>query len=421
MKKNYYIPALILASGIFASCSSELTEDIIPETNIEVSTIIATRSFPEDDGAKKLTGQPAQKFWSLLQGADTTMATTFALYSLSSGQLEEIKEFTDELVANRTTEVQKYRAIYNWVTANVKYADGQSNEPYDVFINKKCVCQGFANLLNVMLRTQGIHVVNVNGWLNYNGFYGHAWNYVKTGDKWWMSDPTNKIEKTASELSQYQDMFLPLSADGNIIENDLYAFNYEGEKLNLNTVKSADNAFVVPFSVTLNNGEKYQISAFSPTQPLPENITEVYIGKNIESLGHDNLYGLREYGPNVEAAFVDPKNIYLESHCGIVYQTESFEPMYIPTGMRRVELKPCEIINKNFVYNHANVEELYIADGTKLVENWAVENCPNLKVAYLPMDAEYNDDPSTGSFDGVHPDFQVIRRDPTGIKDVIAD
>ena len=417
MKKKHYYLAVALATGILASCSNEITEEIIPSTNTEASAIASTRSVPEDDGAKKLTGQPAEKFWKLLQGADTTMATTYALYSITPYQLEEIKEFTDELVTGRTTEAQKYRKIYDWVRTTVKYSDGASHEPYDVFTNKRCVCQGYANLLNVMLRTQGIHVLNVNGWLYYNGYYGHAWNYVRTNGTWRMSDPTNSIEHIATKLSDYKDMFMPLSADGNIIENDLYAFNYEGEELNLNTVKSAENAFVVPFSVTLNNGEKYQVSAFNPTQPLPENITEIYIGKNIKSLGHNNLIGLRKHGPNVEAIFVDPDNPDLQSHCGIVYNRRSPEPMFIPTGMRRVELMSCETIYKNFVYDHPNVEELYVAEGTKKLESWAVENCPNLKVAYLPMDTEYDAD----AFAGVHPDFQVIRHDPTGIKDIIAD
>lgn len=418
MKKNYYIPALILASGIFASCSSELTEDIIPETNIEVSEDFMTRAFPKDDGATELQGMPADKLWRLLQGADSTFATTYSVYELSNFQLSEIQEFTDELVAGRTTEAQKYRAIYDWVRKNVKYAEGQiSNEPYDVFINKKAVCQGYANLLNVMLRTQGIHVINSNGYLNSGAFMGHAWNYVKYGGKWRLSDPTNSIEKLASETSTYNQQFLPMSADGNIVENDFIGCNYVNESFNLNVVKMADNAFVVPYSMTLNNGDKVKITSFCPTQDMPENVTEIYIGKNIISLGRDNTIGLRDFGKNIEAAYVDPENKKLSSYCGVVYDNDMSEPLYIPTGMTRMVLKPFETVGKNYVYNHPNIEELHILEGTKKLENWAVEKCPNLKVAYIPLDTELDEN----AFVDVHPDFQIIRQDQTGIKDVIAD
>lgn len=418
MKKNYYIPALILASGIFASCSNELTEDIVPETNIEVSDDFMTRAFPKDDGATELQGMPADKLWRLLQGADSTFATTYSVYELSNFQLSEIQEFTDELVAGRTTEAQKYRAIYDWVRKNVKYAEGQiSNEPYDVFINKKAVCQGYANLLNVMLRTQGIHVINSNGYLNSGAFMGHAWNYVKYGGKWRLSDPTNSIEYTASETSKYNQQFLPMSADGNIVENDFIGCNYVNESFNLNVVKMADNAFVVPYSMTLNNGDKVKITSFCPTQDMPENVTEIYIGKNIISLGRDNTIGLRDFGKNIEAAYVDPENKKLSSYCGVVYDNDMSEPLYIPTGMTRMVLKPFETVGKNYVYNHPNIEELHILEGTKKLENWAVEKCPNLKVAYIPLDTELDEN----AFVDVHPDFQIIRQDQTGIKDVIAD
>lgn len=418
MKKNYYIPALILASGIFASCSNELTEDIVPETNIEVSDDFMTRAFPEDDGATELQGQPADKLWRLLQGADSTFATTYSIYELSNFQLSEIQEFTDGLVAGRTTEAQKYRAIYDWVRKNVKYAEGQiSNEPYDVFINKKAVCQGYANLLNVMLRTQGIHVINSNGYLISGAFMGHAWNYVKYGGKWRLSDPTNSIEYTASETSKYNQQFLPMSADGNIIENDFIGCNYVNESFNLNVVKMADNAFVVPYSMTLNNGDKVKITSFCPTQDMPENVTEIYIGKNIISLGRDNTIGLRDFGKNIEAAYVDPENEKLSSYCGVVYHCDMSEPLYIPTAMTRMVLKPYETVGKNFVYNHPNLEELHFLEGTKKLEAWAVENCPNLKVAYVPLDTELDEK----AFVGTHPEFQIVYQDQTGIKDVIAD
>lgn len=419
MKKIYNFLCLALIGGMIASCSNDInnTADIIPE---EVPSVSETRAFPEDDGAQTLTGlQPAEKLLKILKGADDQFSRRMANYGEPNRvQYNEIKTLADSLVKGAANDGIKYRRIFNWITENINYGNA-SNEPYDVYIYKKAICQGYANLLNLMLYTQGIPVINSNGYLNSNGFYGHAWNYVYLVNSWWLSDPTNSLDYKADLLSEYQDMFIPMSADGNFLENDVYAYNYTNENLNLNTVKVAEDAFVVPFSVTLNNGEKYQINSFNPTTNLPENVTEVYIGKNIISLGADGTYGLRNHAPNVEAAHVDPANKYLESYEGVVYQAYNDEPLYIPTAMKVLYLKPTAngIVGKNFVYNHPNVEELYIPEGTKSLENWAVENCPNLKVAYLPLDTEYTNE----SFVKVHANFQVVRMDMTGIKDAIAD
>ena len=183
MKKLYYILSLALTTGFFASCSNDIngTGELLPNDPTELPSTNLTRAFPEDDGAKALSGQPAEKLYNILIGSDSAFSARMGNYMpVSNFQYEEIKEFTDELVTGRDTDAKKYRAIYNWVRQNVKYANGEiSNEPYDVFINKQAVCQGYANLLNLMLHTQGIPVINSNGYMNNNGsFFGHAWNYV---------------------------------------------------------------------------------------------------------------------------------------------------------------------------------------------------------------------------------------------------
>ena len=422
MKKTYYILSLALATGLLAGCSNDIngTGDIIPNEPTEQPATELTRGFAEDDGAKSLPGMPAEKLLHILQGADSAFFHRMGNFKVpTEEQLQEIKAFTDELVKDATTDARVYRLIYNYVRQNVKYADGYvSNEPYDVFKNKKAVCQGYANLLNVMLHTQGIPVINSNGWLNSgSSFMGHAWNYAYYSGAWRLSDPTNSIEYKAEELSKYQQQFYPVSADGNFLETELYSYNYDKEKLNLNAVNMAEDAFVVPFSVTLNNGAKYKIDCFSPTKDLPENVKEIYLGKNIVSIGQDGIYGLRTHAPNVEEAYVDPENERLESYKGVVYEKYSTSPLYIPAAKLCVELIPTEVYGKETMTGHENVLEVIFPAGTKKIEAWAVENCPNLLAAYIPVGTEV--DPN--AFSGCHTDFQIIWEDQTGIKDVIAD
>lgn len=418
MKKNYCISSLILASAFLAGCANDITEadEVAPETTYEYVNQFNTRAFPATDGAAALSGTPAKKMYNILTYADSAFATTYATYKITDEQVAEIKAFADNLIVGATTEYQKYRKIYTWVCQNVKYADGYvSNEPYDVFKQKTAVCQGYANLLNVMLRTQGIMVVTSNGYLIPVG--GHAWNYVKCGSLWYLSDPTNSIQYTASGYTSYEGQFAPLSADGNFFEDEVAGYNYVYETINLNVVKKAEDVFTVPYSVKLNKNKKYQISCFSPTQDMPENVKEVYIGKNITSLGQDNVIGLRDHGKNIEAAHVDPANKTLSSFCGVVYHNDMKEPLYIPTAMTRMTLRPTQTVGKNFIYNHPNLEELHFMEGTQNIEAWAVENCPNLKYVYIPLQTKYDEN----AFMKVHPEFQVIRQDQTGIRDVLAD
>lgn len=420
MKKFYYILSLAMAAGLFAGCDNNAAgiEEINPNEAVNDAAEGVTRAFPEDDGARRLQGEPASMFWQLLQGADDEFPRRRASYKIEESQYEEIKQFTDNLIAekNATTETEKYNVIWEWVTTNVKYNDpldpSYRNDPYEVFINKRCVCQGYANILSVMLHSQGIDVINVNGWLG--GYGGHAWNYARIDGTWWVCDPTNGGQHKAASVSQYKTSLIPYSADGNLLDTQDYSFNYTERKLNLNVVKKADDSMMVPFSVTLNNDRRFQIAMFSPSEYLPDNVRELYIGSNIESLG-DEVVGLKEYGPNVEAAHVDPNNQYLVSYNGVVYNKGGI-PVYIPAAMKKLVLRPQEVIGKNFIFDHKGIEEIVIANGTKRLEAWAVESCPNLKIACVPRDTELDEN----AFAEVHPDFQIIRLDDTGIKNIYA-
>ena len=421
MKKNYYILSLALATGLLASCSNDIngTGDIIPNEPTEQPAANLTRAFPEDDGAKSLTGNAAAKLSTILTKADEVFYTNKANYTITDEQFAEIKAFTDELVAGKNTQITKYKAIFNWLVKNIKYNNTNtphSNEPYDVFKNKICICQGYANLLNVMALSQGLPVINANGL--FHGM-GHAWNYVKYSGKWYLSDATNNLQFEASKYSEYVPAhgYNPWHADGLIAENDQYAYSFEYEHINLKTVKMAEDAFVVPFSVTFADGSKYKLTSFDPATDLPSNVKEIYIGKNIEHLGSNNLIGLAEHAPSVEVAYVDPENSYFTSHAGVVYEKKSTSPLYIPAAMHLIELIPAETYGKETLKGHEGVWEVIFPAGTKKIEAWAVENCPNLLAAYIPVGTEVDEK----AFTGCHTDFQIIWEDQTGIKDVIAD
>ena len=339
------------------------------------------------------------------------MTDTLGRANITPEEYAEIQAFTKELTAGLTTQKDKYTKCFNWVVQNIKYVyEYVNNDPYPVFKNKVGICQGYANLLFIMLHSIDIPAFVCNGILNPVG--GHAWNYVYCDGKWYVSDPTNNGSWIMAATSSYSHL-LPSSFDVVLAKNDGVWFNYNEYHLNICAVESSDEVFVVPFSAL-----GYQVTSFSPTKPLPSNIKQINIGKNIKSLGEAYM-GLQYNAPNVEYIEVDPANTTFASYLGVVYRKDGseFQLTYIPSAMKCVELMPMETMYKNTVYRHNGVEILIVAPGTKTLEPWAVENCPNMKIAYVPEDTEIADN----AFAGVHPDFQIIRGDFTNIPGVKED
>ena len=76
MRKLYFSVSLAMTAGLFESCSSDLaeTDEIIPQETVDSSLDGTTRTFPENDGALPLRGNPENNFWKILQGADDAFA-----------------------------------------------------------------------------------------------------------------------------------------------------------------------------------------------------------------------------------------------------------------------------------------------------------------------------------------------------------
>lgn len=405
MKKLYLNVALCFSLGVFAACSND-TEELMNAAGLSnsVPELQIKNHFPVPDGAKKLNGTPAENLRDLFKAAGSEVMTTLGSVEITDEEYAEIKAFTDELVGNQRTDVKKYQGIFSWVSKNVKY--GQSdNRAYPVFKNKKGVCQGYSNLLTVMCHTQGIPATIVNGMLDPLG--GHAWVYVAAGTQWVVSDPTNSSGYSMNSTSSYTHL-IPFQADTDFFEDETGIYHFYTTKLNLREVKHAEgNILTVPYSVG-----GFVINSFNPLSPLPNNITEVYLGSNIESLGESPI-GLVQHGSRVEAVHVDEANPVLMSHKGVVYLRNGGYPQlhFIPSAMTTVELMPMEVAYKNTIYNQMSVEEIIFPEGTKRLEDYAIENCPRLKRVYVPTDCEV----SSRALYNVPPTVEIIRGLPSGI------
>ena len=145
---------------------------------------VATPEFPAADNSQMLSiANPAMSVSTLLSKAGIECTDTLGRAVITDAEYAEIKAFADNLVKGLTSQYDIYVKCYDWVRNNVSYANGAyvDNNPYPVFIERSAVCQGYANLLFIMLHSQGVPSMVVNGMLEPLG--GHAWNYVNC-DGW---------------------------------------------------------------------------------------------------------------------------------------------------------------------------------------------------------------------------------------------
>lgn len=137
---------------------------------------------------------------------------------------------SSEVVATATSELDKIRLVFNYVTATIDYdhqlADtvsyGYIPDLDAVLTSKKGICFDYAALMACMLRTQGIATKMEFGYVNENY---HAWISVYTqqngwidnfihfeNDSWQMMDPTyvaqnptsSKVKEFTTTPSNYQ-------------------------------------------------------------------------------------------------------------------------------------------------------------------------------------------------------------------------
>ncbi len=414
MKKTRLFAALSAACVIATSCTKGLEEHTPQEVNTEKCTP-TTRTFAKPDKSKKLNGTPAENLKTLFEATGPGVITSLGRMNITDSQYQEIAKFTTKLVSGDDTQTAKYRNIFRWVVSNVKYGQND-NDPYAVFTNKVAVCQGYANLLTVMCHTQGIPAVVVNGFLQTPTFWGgHAWAYTCPDGIWEVSDPTNAGSWPMSNIQGYTHL-VPTEADVDLFVDECASYRYYDYNLNINEIIAQNNPLVVPYSVG-----GFVITSFNPATEVPEAITEIYIGENITTFGESyNMHFVSQgFGRSIQAIHVDEGNPALMSHKGVVYRKNGDEAQlyYIPGDMRFLELLPMEKVEKNTIYNHYGVEEIYFPKGTKRIESYAIENCPKLKRVYVPTDAIVEEK----AIYNTPGDVEIIRGEPNGIKNILMD
>ena len=412
MKINYTLAALFCAATLTTGCSSD-TDEMLEDSSASIERPAPNLNvFAPADNAKELNGTSAQKVNTLLKKMSPEIAKGYGYIQIKPAEVEEIKVFTDDLVKDCTSDLEKFETIFKWLHDNIEYkheyegGDFISNDPYPVFKTHVAICQGFSNLQHIMLESQDIPTLNVNG--DYVGVGGHAWNYVYVNNRWWVSDATNNGKWLISQEKNYKHL-QPHSIDAVLFETDEATFNFYNDQLNVDSIKTPNSQFIVPYSAG-----GFKVTSLCPTKTVPSHIKELYISKNIKDFGNTYYRGLEKNAPSIEAAYVSPENIYFESYTGVVYQKRNNQLHYIPAALKQMELLPSKVLDKNVVFEQPGLEEVIIPNGVEEISDYAFEKCPNLRIAHIPEGVKV----AERAFWDVHPDFKIVREDLTGIPEI---
>jgi len=143
--------------------------------------------------------------------------------SHKGASLKNLPVLTHKLTASLSTEVEKFRAIYTWVSTNIEndYAsylktsskrkklakdreaflewnDNFTPKVFEKLVkDKKTACTGYAYLIREMASLASLNCKIINGFgrtatlhLNKNSSPNHSWNVIKLNDKWYVCDAT---------------------------------------------------------------------------------------------------------------------------------------------------------------------------------------------------------------------------------------
>lgn len=136
---------------------------------------------------------------------------------------KEAKNVLRRIIDDNMTQLNKVKQIYNYLTSEVKY---DFNTAYSdikllnkeqcyylegVFLNHYAVCDGKSKAFVLLCKLEGIDSVRVTDFKD--NFLGHAYNYVKVDDKWYLTCSTFgsnrlKINENLSVVLPSYNMFL---------------------------------------------------------------------------------------------------------------------------------------------------------------------------------------------------------------------
>lgn len=117
-----------------------------------------------------------------------------------------VKTLAGYLTDGLPSDEEKIRAIYRWMTENIRYdlegfrsSDYGDLTPDGVLKRRSAVCEGYSGLFESLVKAAGFEVAAISGFAKGLGFtagdavpagFNHAWNAVKVKGEWKLLDCT---------------------------------------------------------------------------------------------------------------------------------------------------------------------------------------------------------------------------------------
>jgi len=143
------------------------------------------------------------------QSPNNFLSTSGPDVRTTASELIALQTRATQITAGARTDRERVLAIYRWITKNIAYdhdaailhengtLSSETQRPFTVYNSRQAICQGFAELTKVMLRSIGIPSEFAFGMLDTNlgsveyFLTDHAWNYVFLQDnEYWITIDT---------------------------------------------------------------------------------------------------------------------------------------------------------------------------------------------------------------------------------------
>lgn len=311
--------------------------------------------------------------------------------NITDSQYQTIRTFTLDLTEKYSSTKDKITAIYQWardtsLKASVGEdapADLEENDPYKVFKEKTGVCQGKANLCKTMLAAIDVPCIIAHGYWETEG---HAWDFVLCDGKWGIVD-ASMWQISLDDPSDISSHYKTDSLEAVLYEKDGFEFTYYlggigavGYTGNAERLEIPESCNGYPVISIAAESQIYYEHSFQYTAAK-----ELVLPATVKYGIYLSDYEIRSfYSKSLESISVDENNPVFASYDGILYSKDYSRIYSVPAGISEVTLKPMEILEKNTLTNLSNLRILKIGEGTKELEEDAIENCEHLEKVYIP-------------------------------------
>lgn len=311
--------------------------------------------------------------------------------NITDSQYQTIRTFTLDLTEKYSSTKDKITAIYQWakdtsLKASVGEdapADLEENDPYKVFKEKTGVCQGKANLCKTMLAAIDVPCIIAHGYWETEG---HAWDFVLCDGKWGIVD-ASMWQISLDDPSDISSHYKTDSLEAVLYEKDGFEFTYYlggigavGYTGNAERLEIPESCNGYPVISIAAESQIYYEHSFQDTAAK-----ELVLPATVKYGIYLSDYEIRSfYSKSLESISVDENNPVFASYDGILYSKDYSRIYSVPAGISEVTLKPMESLGKNTLTNLSNLRILKIGEGTKELEEDAIENCEHLEKVYIP-------------------------------------